>query len=79
MIAMYMAVFLLGVIVGAVGIMVVSCLWVDSMRHKRELTKEEWKMGLRQEDVGSGAAPAVYVVAFMVTLGLLLYVVIGNK
>ena len=79
MMAMYVAVFLLGVIAGAVGIMIVSCVWVDSMRNKRELTKEEWKMGLHPDDVGSGAVPAVYVVAFMVTLGLLLYVVIGNR
>ena len=37
-------IFFLGVITGAVGLMVISCLWVDSMNHKRELTKEEWKM-----------------------------------
>lgn len=75
---MYIAVYVLGVITGAVGIMIVSCLWVDHMRSKRELTKEEWKMGIHPDYAGSGAG-AVYIVTFMVTLGLLLFIVLGNK
>ena len=38
-IGVIIAVFLLGVIAGAVGIMVVSCLVVDGMKRKKELTK----------------------------------------
>lgn len=72
-------IFFLGVITGAVGLMVISCLWVDSMNHKRELTKEEWKMGIHPDRQMDGG---LYVVAYMVTavvvFGALLYV-IGNK
>lgn len=75
---MYIAVYVLGVITGAVGIMVVSCLWVDHMRGKRELTKEEWKMGIHPDYAGSGAG-AVYIIAVTVTLGVLLYIILGNR
>lgn len=44
-------VFLLGMLAGAVGIMVLCVLIVDYMELKRskELTKEEWKAGLRKK------------------------------
>ena len=76
---MYIAVYVLGVITGAVGIMVVSCLWVDHMRSKRELTKEEWKMGIHPDYASGSGAGAVYFLAVIVTLGLLLYIVLGNR
>ena len=47
---MYMVIFFLGMMAGAVGVMVISCLMVDSMnKKKRELTKEEWKMGIHPD------------------------------
>ena len=73
-------IFFLGVIAGAVGVMVLSVLMVDGMnRKKKELTKEEWKMGIHPDRPDDGG---LYVVAYMVTavvvFGALLFV-IGNR
>lgn len=77
---MYVVIFFLGVMAGAVGVMVISCLVVDSMnKRKRELTKEEWKMGIHPDHVDGG----LYVVAYMVTAVIvfagLMYVLFGNR
>lgn len=77
---MYMVIFFLGMMAGAVGVMVISCLVVDSMnKRKRELTKEEWKMGIHPDHVDGG----LYVVAYMVTAVIvfagLMYVLFGNR
>ena len=75
---MKIVIFLLGVIAGAVGVMVISCLMVDRMNgvNKRELTKEEWKMGIHPDHVDDGG---LYLVAYMVTavvvFGALLFVI----
>ena len=74
-IGVIIAVFLLGVIAGAVGIMVVSCLVVDGMKRKKELTKEEWKMGIRPADYNS-VSPLPIAIATVV-LGLIFYIVIA--
>lgn len=72
------AVFILGVITGAVGIMILSCLIVEHMRQKKELTKEEWKMGIYPDYPGAGSGVA-YIIGVILTLGLTLFVILGNK
>lgn len=70
------AIFLLGVIVGVVSVMVISVLVVDSMNHKKTLTKEEWKMGIHPDYAGgSGSALVAYAAAAVVTV-LVLYIVL---
>ena len=46
---MYIVYFLLGVVIGAIAIMVICCIIADSMYKDRPLTKEEWKAGYRQK------------------------------
>ena len=72
------AVFILGVIIGAVGIMIFSCLMVEHMRQKRELTKEEWKMGIHPDYSGTGSGVA-YIIGVILTLGLALFIIFGNR
>ena len=72
------AVFMLGVIIGAVGIMILSCLMVERMRQKRELTKEEWKMGIHPDYSGADSGVA-YIIGVILTLGLALFIILGNK
>ena len=72
------AVFMLGVIIGAVGIMILSCLMVERMRQKRELTKEEWKMGIHPDYSGASSGVA-YIIGVILTLGLALFIILGNK
>lgn len=72
------AVFVLGVITGAVGIMILSCLMVEHMRQKKELTKEEWKMGIHPDYSGTGSGVA-YIIGVILTLGLTLFIILGNK
>lgn len=75
-IGILIAVFLLGIVVGAVGIMGISCLVVDSMNHKRELTKEEWKMGIHPDHMhGGGFIVLIYMGAAVVIFGTLLFVI----
>lgn len=72
------AVFILGVIIGAVGIMILSCLMVEHMRQKKELTKEEWKMGIHPDYSGTGSSVA-YIIGVILTLGLALFIIFGNR
>lgn len=80
-IGLIIAVFLLGVIIGAVGIMVIACLVVDDMKRtgKRELTKEEWKMGLTQDNINK--VHPLWFITMTIVLGIMMYViaVIGNR
>jgi len=75
-----LAVFVIGVLVGAVGVMTISCLVVESMNRDRELTKEEWKMGIHPDHVDSGAAfiMLLYMGSAVILFGALL-LVIGNR
>lgn len=72
------AVFILGVIIGAVGIMILSCLMVEHMRQKKELTKEEWKMGIHPDYFGTGSGVA-YIIGVILTLGLALFIIFSNR
>lgn len=49
-IGLCIGVFLLGVLVGFTGLIIVTVL-VISIKHDRQLTKEEWKMGLYPEQI----------------------------
>lgn len=56
--------------------MVISVLMVDSMNHKKTLTKEEWKMGIHPDYAGgSGSALVAYAAAAVVTV-LVIYIVL---
>lgn len=72
------AVFILGIIIGSVGIMILSCLMVEHMRQKKELTKEEWKMGIHPDYSSTGSGVA-YIIGVILTLGLALFIIFGNR
>lgn len=75
-IGMSIGMFLLGMLIGAVSIIILCVLLVDSMNHKKELTKEEWKIGLHLDQAGrNGSALVVYTITVIVTI-LLFYVVL---
>ena len=73
-IIMIIAVFLLGVITGSIGIMILCCSLMNiSNKKARELTKEEWQLGLHPDQVNDHAG--IRWITAAVIIGISIYII----